>query len=114
MDEDGDRHGFLLSKGVYTTLDVPDAAFTVAQGINNAGTIVGLYGDENGLHGFVRESETATLPKPIDAPDATPSPNSDTEINSINAKGEIVGFYFDAARTYPSIVAFCCSLFLTT
>ena len=34
-------HGFVLSKkGVYTTLDVPDAdGFTVAQGINNAGDI---------------------------------------------------------------------------
>ena len=40
---DGNRHGFLLSQGTYTTLDPPGSAFTVAEGINNAGVIVGVY-----------------------------------------------------------------------
>ena len=33
------RHGFLRSsKGVFTTLDFPGADYTIAEGINNAGT----------------------------------------------------------------------------
>ena len=95
MTPGGLRHGFLLSKGVYTTLDVPDAALTVAQGINNAGTIVGLYhmvGDPpQTTHGFVLSKGVFTT---IDVPGAT---DGTTAIFSINAKGEIVGIYSDDA-----------------
>ena len=84
-----DRHGFLLSKGVYTTLDVPDAAFTVAQGINNAGQIVGLYVDRDDKeHGFVLSNGVYTT---IDVPNSTA-----TAVFSINAQGAIVGSYDDA------------------
>jgi probable HAF family extracellular repeat protein len=40
----GNRHGFLLSEGVYTTIDPPVTApaNAAATGINNAGQIVGL------------------------------------------------------------------------
>jgi uncharacterized membrane protein len=44
------RHGFVLSDGVYTTLDVPGAIFTVATGINNDGVIVGAYQEQHILH----------------------------------------------------------------
>ena len=33
-------HGFLLNEGIYTTIDVPGATYTVAYGINAAGQIV--------------------------------------------------------------------------
>jgi probable HAF family extracellular repeat protein len=37
-------HGFLrVVDGSYTTLDVPGAIETVAQGVNDTGLIVGLY-----------------------------------------------------------------------
>lgn len=82
------RHGFLLSDGIYTTLDVPGASFTVAQGINNEGKIVGLYFDINGNeHGFVLSNGTYTT---VDAPNATA-----TAVYTINAKGEIGGVYTD-------------------
>jgi uncharacterized membrane protein len=51
-------HGFVFSKGVFTTLDVPGAAGTVAFGINDAGDIVGGYTDERfRVHGFLKRKE---------------------------------------------------------
>ena len=45
---------FLLSQGVFTTLAIPGAKSTIAGGINESGTIVGLYQDSNNnFHGFV-------------------------------------------------------------
>jgi uncharacterized membrane protein len=43
----GGFHGFLLDKGIFTTIDVDlsDAMQTLAGGINAAGQIVGLYLD---------------------------------------------------------------------
>jgi probable HAF family extracellular repeat protein len=87
----GNRHGFLLSKGVYTTIDppVPAPAFAAATGINNAGQIVGLYfDDDKNRHGFVLNKGIYTL---IDVPGAIA-----TDVFSINEKGEIVGSYDDA------------------
>ena len=37
VDSAGNRHGFVRSKGIYTTLDVPGAVLTVAEGINILG-----------------------------------------------------------------------------
>ena len=89
MGVDGNRHGFLLSEGVYTTLDFPDAAFTVAEGINNEGQIAGLYFDTSGNeHGFVLSKKGVYTT--IDIPDSAA-----TAVFSINVKGEIVGFYDD-------------------
>jgi uncharacterized membrane protein len=48
-------HGLLLSAGVYTTIDFPNATGTFAFGINDLGVIVGGYADSSGsLHGFLR------------------------------------------------------------
>ena len=89
------RHGFLRSKegDNYTTLDVPGAIFTVAQGINNAGTIAGLYVDTNGQHGFVLSGGVYTT---IHV-DVNGDVAASTAIFSINAQGEIVGSYSDAS-----------------
>jgi probable HAF family extracellular repeat protein len=52
--DDGTVHGFLLSKGVYTTLDFPGAVITQPSDINDAGRIVGAYLDSAGVtHGFL-------------------------------------------------------------
>ena len=41
-DKDG-THGFVLSKGVFTTVNVPGAAFTQINGINAPGRFAGTY-----------------------------------------------------------------------
>jgi hypothetical protein len=49
--------GFLVSKGVYTLIDIPGAAITFPFGINNRGQIVGLAqtapGGGGNNHGFL-------------------------------------------------------------
>ena len=87
------------SKGVFTTIDVPGADYTLAQGINNAGTIVGAYvvsvqsvKDLARTHGFVLSNGEFTT---VDVPDDMGKAQF-TQIFSINAKGEIVGVYLDA------------------
>jgi uncharacterized membrane protein len=90
------RHGFLRSKdGDFTTFDMTDTNFvndfTSPTGINNAGQIVGFYASNADprflFHGFVLSKGVFTT---VDVPDA-----DETQILSINAKGEIVGTYFD-------------------
>ena len=52
--EDISQHGFLLSKGKFTTIDVPGAGATVAADINPRGDIVGCYQDSSfNTHGFL-------------------------------------------------------------
>ncbi len=52
----GIEHGFLLSGGVFTTIDFPVAFSTEPLGVNDSGDIVGFYGDIKtlGAHGFLR------------------------------------------------------------
>ena len=51
----GALHGFLLNAGVFTPMDAPGAAGTLAFGINERGLIVGAYTDANlRVHGFLR------------------------------------------------------------
>ena len=53
-DADGNDHGFVLAKGVYITINVPDAVWTDIYSIDAEGHIVGAYGDADGVvHGFV-------------------------------------------------------------
>ncbi len=48
-------HGFLLSGGVYTSIDFPGAIGTISPGINDSGVIVGAYVAPDGtIHGYVR------------------------------------------------------------
>jgi probable HAF family extracellular repeat protein len=47
--------GFLLSAGLYTPIDFPDAVVTLAFGINDDGIVVGTYQNADGtIHGFLR------------------------------------------------------------
>src|SRR6516164_10076428 len=83
-------HGFLLSGGIYTTLDDPLATFgTQAFGINDAGQIVGTYFIGTTPHGFLYSGGTYTT---IDFRSATL-----TFAQGINAAGQIVGTYQDAS-----------------
>jgi probable HAF family extracellular repeat protein len=102
IDQAGFQHGFRLSNGVFTSIDVPGAAQTrgvtfefggglgtAAFGINNNGDIVGEYADENKVaHGFLlRDGQYTT----IDAPDAPQLPGTESMAVRINSHGDIVG-----------------------
>jgi len=80
-------NGFLFSGGVYTTVNVPSpACCTHANGINNAGQIVGQFKvpDDTAPHqGFLKTGGTFTT---INFPGAT-----DTTLQGINNLGDIVG-----------------------
>jgi uncharacterized membrane protein len=52
---DAGLHGFLLSGGIYTSIDPPVAIGSIAIGINDTGDIVGIYVDTSErLHGYLR------------------------------------------------------------
>jgi uncharacterized membrane protein len=84
-------HAFLRdSAGNYTLLNAPGAppsagGFTVAEGINNPGVIVGWYSDGILNRGFLLTGGVWTT---IDVRGAVC-----TKITSINASGQIAGFY---------------------
>lgn len=66
----------------------PNASVTVAEGINNAGTIVGHYNlIQGGAHAFIYSGGVCTT---IDVPNAT-----NTEAMAINDAGTVSGFYTD-------------------
>jgi probable HAF family extracellular repeat protein len=53
-DADGRAHGFLLSGGSFSTIDVPGAINNCNFDINQRGEIVGIYQSADGqFHGFV-------------------------------------------------------------
>ncbi len=91
LDADGVRHGFLLRKGVFTTIEVPRAAETwAARGINARGDIVGNFDEPHYIatHGFLLSNGKFTQ---IDYPGA-----SATIVERINNAGDITGTWFDA------------------
>jgi hypothetical protein len=51
----GCLHGFLLSAGLYTTIDFPGATETSALGVNTSDQVVGGYEDTSGrFHRYLR------------------------------------------------------------
>jgi hypothetical protein len=86
-------HGFLLTKGTYTNIDVPEAlgaapGTTAASAINPRGDIVGQYFDSSGNnHGFLLSNGTFST---IDVG----GPLAQTFPLGINPQGDIVGFTF--------------------
>lgn len=86
---DGRQHGFVLSKGVFTSLDVPGASFTDAAWINARGDIVGTYtleGETQG-HAYVLRNNTFIT---IDFPPG----NVNTTGFGISNAGDVVGVGF--------------------
>jgi probable HAF family extracellular repeat protein len=87
---DGKAHGFLLSKGTFTTIDVPGAGLlSEANGINDAGEIVGIWGLLTEEHGYVLNKGTFTT---TDFPGAVL-----TFFANIDNRGDVVGGYLDSA-----------------
>jgi uncharacterized membrane protein len=83
-------HGFLLSRGEFTTIDVPGALETHAYKINARRQILGSYlGPEGKSHLFLlSEGEFTT----IDFPNALETPTDGGQAG-INRHGDIVSFY---------------------
>ena len=84
----GAIHGWLLSGGNFTAIDVPGAAYTSLFGINPGGDIVGSYMTVVGgpWHGFLLRDGAFTL---IDLPGAP----GGTFVVGINPAGDISGSY---------------------
>jgi probable HAF family extracellular repeat protein len=73
-----------LAQGTYTQIDVPGAVYTVGEGIDAAGDIVGWYEDANfNLDGFLLSGGTYNT---INPPGST-----FTQLFGINDMGQIVG-----------------------
>jgi len=80
------------SQYIYKTIDPTGSEGTEAHGINDAGTIVGVYNAADGVfHAFQDANGMFSI---IDFPQACSS-NCGTEANAINNLGEIVGDFND-------------------
>src|SRR5512133_988859 len=103
-DPTGAEHGFRLDRNRFTTVDVPGAKGTQAQGINNRGQIVGKYStttgavSENGaqVRGFLLDRGRYVR---LDVPGSVTSQAFD-----INDRGQVVGEYQDAAGRFHGYV----------
>ena len=89
-------HGFVLSNGVYATLDHPLGTSTSAHGINDQGQVVGDYTESGGkVHGFVYDGGSFTT---LDGPSAI-----STSVNDINNFGQVTGNFFTPASEHGYI-----------
>src|SRR5262249_41329150 len=96
-----DRHGFLLSKGVWTQLDVAGAGQTGAPPHQESGENARVFVDSdfNDL-GWVRRKGAYTT---VDVPSA-----AWTDIYNVNAEGTIVGAYGDAGGNTHGYIGIPC------
>jgi len=90
QDGSGVWHGYELSGGKFTTIDVPfaNATYTFPEAINNSGEIVGVWGNNGDATGFTLIDGTYTS---IEYPGA-----SYTFLEGVNSQGDIVGIYLNA------------------
>src|SRR5262245_48088488 len=89
-DEDGNTHGFVLSKGTFTQFDAPGAdGYTSVNGINANGERAGIYSKDGRRYGYFWSKGVFTT---LDLPGSTFS-----AAYFLNAHGQVVGYYVDAA-----------------
>ena len=92
-------HGFLYSRGKYTTLDVvPGQCCTSAFSINDSGHVAGTYND-GGDHGFVYSRGKFTT---FDFPGSN---GGQLDASSINEKGQVAGRYYAGSRYYGFVAS---------
>jgi hypothetical protein len=86
-DDAGNTHGFVLSRGAYTQIDVPDAIYSSLNGIDSSGRLAGTYINKAGqtLAFFFDGSSFITL-DPVQPP-------AGSQGGFINAQGQVVGTY---------------------
>ena len=89
------NRGFILNGGKFRSINYPGAEWTQANGVTDAGEIVGVFGTSiyaSDEHGFTLKGTTYTA---IDYPGATQG----TFAAGINKSGNIVGSWSDNATT---------------
>jgi hypothetical protein len=99
-DSAGVIHGFLDNHGHFTTVDAPGATTTELLGLNDRGVAVGEEIVGGVTHGVIYDSKTGAFTQ-LDDPNAVGS----TVLNGINDRGDIVGFYSDAAGNTHGLLA---------
>jgi hypothetical protein len=99
-DATGGIHGFMDNHGVFTTVDAPGATTTELFGLNDHGIAVGEDIVGGVTHGIIYNNRTGKFTT-LDDPNAVGS----TVFNGINNKGDIVGFYSDAAGNTHGLLA---------
>jgi hypothetical protein len=100
----GVTSSWLLVGGRLTTFQFPGGSDTQAFGVNNSDEIVGSYLDGSDvMHGFTLTDPTGphSVWQSIDDPNGVGS----TVVNGINAAGDLVGFYTDAAGNTDGMLA---------
>jgi probable HAF family extracellular repeat protein len=91
-------HGFVLSQGVVTKIDAPDATgFTKVYDINDGGQLAGAY-DIVG-HGYLKDTRGSFVT--IDHPEAVRVTGEPIGINNL---GQIVGAYVDANGIFHGFI----------
>ena len=95
---DGKPHGFLLKKGVFTSIDAPGAEGTRAFGINLRGHIVGGWTDDPECSDCFTQAFLLTPHgfEFLEFIDADGTVAAETVARGINVKGQIVGHIYDA------------------
>jgi|SRR5579859_311618 len=99
-DAGGTIHGFFDKHGVFTTVDAPNASETELLGLNDRGIAVGFDIVNGVTHGLIYNVRTGVFTT-LDDPNASGS----TILNGLNDKGDIVGFYTDAAGNTHGLLA---------
>ncbi len=100
-DGSGVTHGFVESKGVFTTIDTPNAKATSLLGLNNFGVAVGFDIDQqNAMHGIICNVSSATCAE-LDDPNGIGT----TTFNGINDNAQIVGFYVNGQGNTIGLLA---------
>jgi len=93
----GRTHGFLLSCGVFRTIDFPDAHYTEAWRINDGGQVVGRYKKQGDFHVYLLTLASGEFAS-IDFPGANETAGEDfTQMGGLNNHGEIASGYCNSA-----------------
>jgi hypothetical protein len=97
----GNTDGFLVMHGVMKTFSYGDNSNTQVFGVNNSDVVVGFFANGGDDHGFVTNSKNGHTQQ-VDDPNQGPA---STVVNGLNNKGQIVGFYTDAAGNTDGFLA---------
>jgi hypothetical protein len=96
----GNGHGFLLSGGVYSSIDFPGAILTEAWRISDTGKILGRYksSTDGSFHMFLfAHGSFSTVP---DVPNGIATASSNYSSGGLTEAGDIVGDYSDATPIF--------------
>jgi hypothetical protein len=87
------QHGLLIIGGTATQFDVPNATYTVMEGLNDKGMASGQFEDSSGvIHGFILDIATSKITQ-LDAPGATLTQAWGINNNNVVAVSSSVGSF---------------------